>query len=1339
MDVSSSIVALIHASRRIYEYAHAAVKAKEEQAILLNSIQVIQTLLDQLAKREAQARKNPTDPWYQGLLRLRASATVTSNGKALVPLMNGKGGGALDRLAQTFRTLEEDLKPRHGLAGVGQRLLWAHGKKTINGAITECDRLRAWLDSILLQDHFQLDLDTNDRVQGLERTGAALDHHLVDIQATGATTVSHLQDLHDRGSENSSRLIGLVDSNADLKSGVDQIKLTADETSKRLKRLEDDGTKKALQEERKAIIDWLSPLQYRKRQSDIFDNAIPLGQKFLESDEYRAWSAGRSWWLYGYGLPGSGKTVLSSIVVHQLQKQLLAARVPVLCVYLNYKEPNQTIRCIIGSLLKQLVQFADEDFISPEVRRLVIIVVDALDEASASIQTELPDKLRDLAPEKLSVMITTRPGDDIFRCYPTCKNCQKTPLRLYYSCDICDGGQFELCQDCVDKGIYCHERAHEMTEPKWVFIDIEPTDDDIHRYIQHELKHELELGNRYRPNRKFTSSRRGTTRLGRICQEAPELQDMIPRHILASANGMFMLAKLYMSAIKVKTSPEEVKDALENLPQGYDDSYKATMERIEATSLANPNDTSSSLAKRALMWVVCSYRPLSLKELQEALSIDIERPDSRTSYRYDKETLLEITAGLIYINGDESSVNLCHTTALEYFNSTQASWFPNSASKIARCCLQYLGRSELAEACVGTGEDEDFEKRMKDHPFLAYAYSYWGNHAYDASPDAKVRDAVVQYLEDSKKVDSFIQAAWYLQPTSSASWDIRKDATSLHVAAWFGLTEAVTHLLDQGLDVNAQDLADGLTPLMLACRRGKAETVELLLSRGASINIRNHSDSTALFEAVIANQAAVVAILLRDPNLNVNEENLQNSERTPLMFAAKDAYLDILGKLLDTPRIRVNKKDLEGSTALIIAAKAGNADCVRRLLEHNDIDVDSIDQYRRSALVYAAEDGQVEVVEELLTKGANPSIKDQQGGTALLRAIDYGHVEVVKIILERNIADIHDKDNDNRTLLHGAAVNGFAEITKLLVEKGLDKDAQDSKGRTPLHDASRNGKAEAVTTLLALGANPDLMDNYTRTPWTVAWQNIRPQSMLILSHRPSDPSSVQSLLEDYPNSTALPIWSLARLGRTDLLTSAIESRPESLYHLDPDTDNTALHTAVLSDHPHMLEILLKAGLSPSTPNAQFRTPLHLAVDRGSIPCTKILLDPSSLNTDLRNVTEYINTPDVFRQTPLLIAQIRSHLEIALLLIEAGAAVDPSAIRVQALFFAAVELARPGAARRLLAAGASTVEKNAGGKTALGLAKQGAMMLGADGGPSAEGEQERMGEVLRILHENEECG
>ena len=65
------------------------------------------------------------------------------------------------------------------------------------------------------------------------------------------------------------------------------------------------------------------------------------------------------------------KTVLSSIVVEHLKKRFINQNVPVLCMYLNYKESRvQTVENLLGSLLKQLVQYQDESFRSAEVQRV---------------------------------------------------------------------------------------------------------------------------------------------------------------------------------------------------------------------------------------------------------------------------------------------------------------------------------------------------------------------------------------------------------------------------------------------------------------------------------------------------------------------------------------------------------------------------------------------------------------------------------------------------------------------------------------------------------------------------------------------------------------------------------------------------------------------------------------------------------------------------------------------------------------------------------------------------------------------------------------------------------
>ncbi|KAL8966969.1 MAG: hypothetical protein Q9183_003130, partial [Haloplaca sp. 2 TL-2023] len=931
----------------------------------------------------------------------------------------------------------------------------------------------------------------------------------------------------------------------------------------------------------------------------------------------------------------------------------------------------------------------------------VILVIDALDEASISLEAQLLDKLRPLTAEKLSVMITSRPRDDI----------ATIPLR------ICNNGEFDLCQECVDKGIHCYVQDHELIGPLEVTIDIEPTDEEIRAYVDHEMRRELAFGKVTTRDRRFKTSQRGTTRLARICDNDPALKTVIPDYILANCNGMFMLARLFMSAVKTKTSPEEVRTALQNLPKGYDDSYKATMERIEATGIADANDSSSRLAKRILMWVACSYRTLSLVELQEVLAIDLERPDIRTSYHRDKETLLELTAGLLYVSADEQTVHLCHGTAYEYFDKSRDNWFPNFASHMARCCLQYLSRPELAEPCEGIREDLEFDQRRKSLPFLSYAYLYWGDHARHANDDEAVQSSALRYLEDPKRVASFVQAAWYLSSSGPENWDVRKGANSLHVAAWFGLHRDVWQIIQLGVDVNSED-RHGHTPLMIACRKGHVPMVSVLLEHGAFINTRSHAENTALLEAVGATHSDIVRRLLEDTRLDVNYGHLGDAERTALMFAAKDDNTAILCQLCDDSRTDVNRQDLYGSTALSVAAKAGHVEAVRCLLGHNRIDIDIPEQDGRTALIHAASLGHSLIVTELLAGGASPAMKDQMGGTALLRAIDAGQTLVAEILAEADGTDIAVTDDDRRTFLHGAAVNGHVDIVRLLIDKGLNKDAQDQHGRTPLHDGCRNGTVEVVKELLKAGANRYITDEWKRSAWDIAWLHGQAAVLLELDGKSSDPVSAKKLMESFPDLSALPPWSLAKLGRVDVLERVVRDRPRSLWHLDPDTENTALHTAVLANHPSIVEMLLRANLSPDGQNAQSRTALHVAALQGRLDCAKILL----------KYTPQLNIQDEFRQTPLLITQIVGQPEIALLLIEAGADIDAQKLQIQPLFFAAVEFARPMALQVLIDLGANVTEKNIAGKTALRVAKD----LAQD---KEEGSADEMAEIIRVLQEN----
>lgn len=939
----------------------------------------------------------------------------------------------------------------------------------------------------------------------------------------------------------------------------------------------------------------------------------------------------------------------------------------------------------------------------------VMIVVDAYDEASPAVKERLADKLLSLPTEKASLMITSRPieeepdprelkfCDSCGRGRPTDGIPRLPPLKIYFRCEICN---IDICQSCKAKGMYCRDRKHILREPNdAVRMSIEPSQDDIKLYVQQQLEIEIRLGNSKHSDSTITKSSFGTTRLGRICRRRPDLQERIIPTVVTKANSMFTLAGLYMQTLRACISEGEVEDALDDPPEGYDGFYERNMLRITEES---ENTRASSLARKTLAWVVHAHRPLSLAELKDALAVDLNKPGLRQAARPDKATILEVTAGMIMIDFDENNVRLNHRTAQEYFDRTRHRWFLNTSADMARVSLHYISLEELAKPCEGIYEDRDFDGRKKAYPLLEYAYLYWGDHANEAGPHAETKAAVFYYVSDTNKVAAWTQAAWYLRSAERAEWDIRKGANSLHVCAWFGLTDVVSRLLDEGFDVNATDPNYKQTPLMYACRRGQSVTVAKLLQRGADVNQYSHRDSVALFEVIDNGSIETLELLLARKELDVNAIHPGRFNRTALMLAAQNGNLAIANALLDRPDVKLDRKDLKGNTALSLATVAGQDDIVASLLEHESVDINSQNSLGSTALILAAaaEGGRKEteakycIAMRLLQQGANTSVKDHEGGgTAILRAVDAGNQEMVELLLEYE-ADVETKDDFNRGLLHSAAIDGYEGMVHLLLGKGLTTNAQDQNGKTPLHDASRDGNYEVAKVLLDSGADRSIKDKHGRTPWTIAWQYGNLNVMRVLEAKEVIEQSVKRNAGAYPQVEELPIWSLANLGFQNEVSHMITHKPNEIYFCDPDIGNTALHCAINANNPTILTMLLQAGLSPDSLNDYYRTPLHLAAIPGHANLLTILLDHDAK----------CDEKDRWLETPLQIAHHNRHLECAVILIEAGA-VPTSPSMTQSLFFAAVELGRLAAVSKLIERGADLSVKNLLGQTALQMAKE----------------------------------
>lgn len=153
----------------------------------------------------------------------------------------------------------------------------------------------------------------------------------------------------------------------------------------------------------------------------------------------------------------------------------------------------------------------------------------------------------------------------------------------------------------------------------------------------------------------------------------------------------------------------------------------------------------------------------------------------------------------------------------------------------------------------------------------------------------------------------------------------------------------------------------GTSLLSYAVINGDADVVQRLIARGAAVTALNAEGWTALHHAAMGGNAAIVKMLLgkgADPNAWTN----RFMER-PLMLACRFS-----------------------------GGGRGGVDCARLLLERGaKVNAPTMDG--ETALMFAASGGSVEVVKLLLSKKADPTLKDIKGGTARTRVDEFGRID----------------------------------------------------------------------------------------------------------------------------------------------------------------------------------------------------------------------------------------------------------------------------------------------------------------------------------------------------------
>jgi hypothetical protein len=124
-------------------------------------------------------------------------------------------------------------------------------------------------------------------------------------------------------------------------------------------------------QERRAIINWLTPIDYSTQQNDFISRQQEgTGQWLLDSKQFQSWLSKGKQTLFCPGIPGAGKTIITSIVVEHLNAKFQNdTSIGIAYLYCNFKrQQEQKPADLLSSLLKQLVQ--EQSSVSESVKSL---------------------------------------------------------------------------------------------------------------------------------------------------------------------------------------------------------------------------------------------------------------------------------------------------------------------------------------------------------------------------------------------------------------------------------------------------------------------------------------------------------------------------------------------------------------------------------------------------------------------------------------------------------------------------------------------------------------------------------------------------------------------------------------------------------------------------------------------------------------------------------------------------------------------------------------------------------------------------------------------------------
>ncbi|KIV86312.1 hypothetical protein PV11_01930 [Exophiala sideris] len=859
----------------------------------------------------------------------------------------------------------------------------------------------------------------------------------------------------------------------------------------------------------KDIANWLAAGVYTEHQGDFFSKVHPGTGKWIFTDPvYRKWLDGGLNRLLLSGIPGAGKTILASNIIHDLQNRFTQRDASAVAFfYSSFKRhADQSSLSITSSLVRQLFLQGSKNShdvlnlyeelnkdepparlnqkeISASLESLllgfsrVIFIFDALDECQGpngpgdkpwedvlTLLYRLQDKLN--SKVVVQILATSRPIPEADRYFQVLERCR-----------------------------------------------VQATDDDLATFCDAMISNI------------------------RCIAKKTELHPQIRDAICASAQGMFLLAKLHCDALMAKTKPKDVPESLKKFREGgnaLERAYEDTMQRIKSQPAEH-----KELARRVLTCITFCARPLTVAEVQHALAIDENTTELDAEYDLDDpELMISSCAGLVTVDAQSNVMRLVHYTTQMFLQSLSEGFLLDPHGFIASCCLNYLHLDAFTDGhpyVENDGRCDNSELKEKhralreirnlEYPFLRYSAEYWSHHLSRTTPAISAAGRVLSFLDCPGRIACAFDV--YFGGSLFAH-----GITALHLLARMGadswIMEYISrgHPLDSGVafprscskctnsELEQKRLLmgttmpweraatslrddDGRTPIWHAAVRGNTSTIELLINRhGKLVNVADANGRTPLLSTIYADHEDTALKILEEPTVLWKETRENFRQRTALHVAALRGRESVVDRLLeldaDIPRneaesheaLLTSVQDENGVTPLCFAAASGHLGIVKRLLAYSggrELNV-ATHVWRCTPGLWAAKFGRLDVLRHLAVQEAfKANVCDRDGLSLLHLSASSSDVPTLEFVLDMRILPIDALDPRGRTALWWAAHHCHGGAARCLISRHANPEAADDDGVTPLMEAASRHCADVVALLSPLVSNIDSTDNKGKT------------------------------------------------------------------------------------------------------------------------------------------------------------------------------------------------------------------------------------------------------------------